>query len=134
MASCDHLEKLLFARKQCFRTLLIPDVIADGVPANDAAGLIAVRNATTLKPPIDAIVPSKARFEFVWLAGRGRAGKDVQSVGTIFRRGRCRPVHQCFSCSRDLAEIGRDRAVHELQFAGRRHEQDDAGDKVDDQA
>ena len=32
-----------------------------------------------------------------------------------------------------LAEICRDRTVDELQLAGRRHEQDDAGDTVNDQ-
>ena len=128
MASCDHLKKLLFAGKQCLRALRVPDLITHGVPANDLARLVAVRNATTLEPSIDAIVPAEARFEPVWLAGGSRAGEDLQRLGAILRMdGVVRPpVLQPLQL---LSEIGRDRAVDELQFAGRRHEQDDAGNR-----
>src|SRR5262245_51119933 len=131
IAGRDHLEQASLGGQERFRASALVDVRVQDKPAQDAAGGVAHRKATDVKPPIHAVRPTDAMFEVVRLAvpdrlrPRGDHARKVVGVDGIARR----PVPEFLE---RLAEVVEEVVINECDVAIARGDGDQAGDAVDD--
>ena len=135
LATCDHLEQLLFAGEQCFSPLAVIDVGVHDVPADDTTSRIRERHHAPMEPTIDAVGTAYAVVDVVWFhpSGGDRSLRRCDHRRKIVRMDRLArsPAFQLFE---RCAQVLEDLAVGVLDFAGRRQEGDHGRNDIGDRA